>query len=275
MTSHTAIKPLQLFQQIGTPCAPAIIDVSIDADFTADPRLIPAAKRYPFESIENLAPALAAQKVVLVCQKGLKLSMGGASILRSLGIAATHLDGGNFAWRDAGLPLIPAEIIPDPDWLETSFWVTGNAPGLDRMTCCWLVRRFIDPRARILFVQESQIINVAEKYKATPFDADGAAWRKHSNFSTFGTMLDTLCLDTASLRRLAQMTGLSENGETGCEYPGDILQTLMSGLSATHECEQAALRSGIVVMDALYQQARNNCNDEFIVVDNAGNQANA
>ena len=135
MPSTTQITVQQLARLIGTPGAPKLIDVCIDEDFHADPRLIPGAARYPYTDISDLAPQLEGQKVVIICQKGLKLSMGAAAILRCHGIAAESLEGGNFAWRDAGLPLVPADKIPGFFTPEPSLWVTRHRPKVDRIAC--------------------------------------------------------------------------------------------------------------------------------------------
>ena len=56
MPSPTEITVQQLSRLIGTPDAPAVIDVCIDDDFNADPRLIPASKRHPHKDIAAVAP---------------------------------------------------------------------------------------------------------------------------------------------------------------------------------------------------------------------------
>ena len=72
MPSPTEITPSQLSRLIGTPACPKIIDVSIDADFSDDPFLIPTAIRHPFDQIETLSINDPNQTVIVICQKGLK-----------------------------------------------------------------------------------------------------------------------------------------------------------------------------------------------------------
>ena len=76
MPSPTEITSAQLARLSGTPEAPVLIDLRIDADFDDDPRLIPAAFRHDFTDIEALAPALYGRGVVVYCQKGCKISQG-------------------------------------------------------------------------------------------------------------------------------------------------------------------------------------------------------
>ena len=51
-----------------------------------------------------------------------------------------------------------------------SIWVTRRRPKIDRIACPWLIRRFLDPQARILFVDPDQVNNVARESGGVPFD---------------------------------------------------------------------------------------------------------
>ena len=53
MASINSITPEKLARLIGTPRCPAIIDVRIDDDFAADPRLVPGAIRRRHEKVEE------------------------------------------------------------------------------------------------------------------------------------------------------------------------------------------------------------------------------
>lgn len=81
MPSPTEMTLSQLSRLIGTPKAPVLVDVRIEEDFADDPHLIPGAFRHPFDDVATLVPGLANQRVVVICQKGKKLSQGAAAIL--------------------------------------------------------------------------------------------------------------------------------------------------------------------------------------------------
>lgn len=49
-------------------------------------------------------------------------------------------------------------------------WVTRARPKIDRIACPWLIARFIDPQPEFLFVPADQVIAVAERTGAVPFD---------------------------------------------------------------------------------------------------------
>ena len=56
-------------------------------------------------------------------------------------------------------------------------WVTRARPKTDRIACPWLIRRFIDPDAEILYVPTDQVLAVAEREGAHGFDTPGAELR--------------------------------------------------------------------------------------------------
>ena len=170
MASYNEISVSQLARLIGTPNCPRLLDVRLEDDFAADPHLVPGATRHPFDDTATLAEALHGLHAVVYCQKGLKISQGAAAVLRAEGVTAEVLEGGHLAWRDAGHPMVAVEKVPPRDAQGRTVWVTRHRPKIDRIACPWLIRRFVDPRARFLFVSASQVLNVADRFAAAPFD---------------------------------------------------------------------------------------------------------
>jgi rhodanese-related sulfurtransferase len=95
-----SISPQQLARRVGLPDAPLIIDVRTAEDAEADPRILPAAIRRDHREVAAWAPAFRGREVVVLCQKGLKLSEGAAAWLRHEGAAAETLEGGFLAWAE-------------------------------------------------------------------------------------------------------------------------------------------------------------------------------
>jgi rhodanese-related sulfurtransferase len=94
MPSVTTITSSQFSRLIGLPHGPAVVDVRIDDDYRADTRLLPGAVRRDYRTVEQWAPEYRGKFVVVVCQKGQKLSEGTAAWLRHSGIEAQVLEGG-------------------------------------------------------------------------------------------------------------------------------------------------------------------------------------
>lgn len=256
MASPTEITVAQLSRLVGTPDTPDIVDVRTDEDHAADPRLIPAAARRPYTAVGGWAGRHEGRRVVVVCQRGLKLSHGTAAWLRQLGIVAEVLEGGFAAWSEAGQPLVRAEAMPAADAVGRTVWVTRERPKIDRIACPWLIRRFVDRHAVFLFVRASEVEAVAERFDATPFDVDGVFWSHRGERCSFDTMLDELGLETPPLRRLADIVRGADTArpDMAPEAPGLLAASL--GLSRMFRDDLAQLDAGMMLYDAFYRWAR-------------------
>jgi len=256
MPSPNTITVSQLLRLVGLPDAPAIVDVRIDEDFDDDPFFIPTAFRHPFREIDALAPDLAGRKVVVVCWKGLKLSEGAAASLRAAGVAAEILEGGTTAWRAAKLPRVPATSIPERNARGQTVWVTRHRPKIDRIACPWLIRRFVDPGARFLFVSPSEVAGVAERYGATPFDVEDVFWSHRGELCSFDTMVAEFGLTTEPLQRLAAIVRGADTNRHDLAPEAAGLLAASLGLSRMYKDDLKQLEAGMVLYDAYYRWAR-------------------
>jgi rhodanese-related sulfurtransferase len=256
MSSYTSISSEKLSRLVGTINAPTLIDVRIDEDFAADPRLIPGASRRSHQDVHDWGPRLTSQSVVVVCQKGQKLSEGTAAWLRCGNIAAEVLEGGHLGWREAKLPTVPADKIPKRDGRGRTIWVTRSRPKIDRTACPWLIRRFVDPAAIFLFVTPSEVEAVAERFEATPFDIENVFWSHRGELCTFDVMVKEFGLSTPALERLATMVRAADTGrlDLSPEAPGLLAASL--GLSRMFDDDLEQLNAGLLLYDAFYRWCR-------------------
>jgi len=256
MSSYSSISTEKLSRLIGTRNAPALIDVRIDEDFATDPRLIPGAVRRSHRDIQDWAGSLAGRSVVVICQKGQKLSEGTAAWLRRGNIAAEILDGGHVAWKQAQLPTVPADKIPKRDGRGRTVWVTRDRPKIDRIACPWLIRRFVDPAAVFLFVASSEVVDVAERFNATPFDVEDVFWSHRGELCTFDVMVKEFGLSTPALDRLATIVRGADTArlDLSPEAPGLLAASL--GLSRMYDDDLEQLSAGMLLYDAFYRWCR-------------------
>src|SRR5262249_28427714 len=89
------------------------------------------------------------------------------------------------------------------DAQQRTVWVTRARPKVDRTACPWLIRRFVDPDAVLLFVAPSEVAGIAERFHAAPFDVDGVFWSHRGERCSFDTMIEELGLGSPALERLA------------------------------------------------------------------------
>ncbi len=256
MPQPNAITPAQLDRLIGTPDSPALVDVCIEPDFAADRFLIPGAFRHPHGDIPGLIDRLSGRRAVIICQKGKKLSQGVAARLRADGIQAEYLEGGMYGWRDhPGAMRVPGAEIPEPVQ-DATLWVTRHRPKIDRIACPWLIRRFVDPFARFLFVAPSEVMGVAERFAATPFDVAGVALSHENGRCTFDAMLATFALRSPALDRLATVIRGADTNRHELDPASAGLLAISVGLSRMMKDDQEQLEARLAIYDALYRWAR-------------------
>ena len=261
MPAPNEITPAQLLRLIGTPDAPVIVDICLPADFAEDPFLIPGALRHDHSDISSLKQRLAGRSCIVVCQKGLKLSQGLAARLRADGIAAEYLSGGMYGWRDLPeAPRVPFAALP-PMQDGATLWVTRHRPKIDRVACPWLIRRFVDPDARFLFVAPDQVLAVAERFDATPFDVEDVFWSHRGALCTFDTMIAEFGLQTEALARLAQVVRAADTNRHDLAPEAAGLLALSVGLSRQYRDDLAQVDAGMALYDALYRWARDGANE--------------
>ncbi len=255
MPSPNEITIQQLARLVGTPDAPVLVDLRIDEDFDDDPRLLPGAVRHAFTALDALAARIGARRAVLYCQKGRKISHGTMALLRGRGIAAEVLEGGHFAWRDAGLPMIDKTAIPGLG-LRSTRWVTRHRPKIDRLACPWLIRRFIDPTAEFLFVPPQDVTLVAEKFDAIPFDVEGVRFSHRGKSCSFDTVCAEFGLSVEPLDTLATVIRAADTNRHDLASEAAGLLAVSVGLSRLYRDDLAQLEAGMVLYDALYRWAR-------------------
>lgn len=256
MPSTTAITQPQLSRLIGLPGAPTIIDVRVDDDYNADPRLLPASSRRDFKTVPAWAADFAGSRVAVVCQKGQKLSQGVAAWLRHEGIAAESLEGGFEAWREAKGLLVRTDRMPPRDEKGRTVWVTRARPKVDRIACPWLIRRFIDPGAVFLFVEAAEVAAAADRFQAEPFDIDNVFWSHRGERCTFDTMIEEFGLESEPLDRLAMIVRAADTAslELAPQAAGFLAASL--GLSRMFRDDLEQLQAGMLLYDAFFRWCR-------------------
>ncbi|HEX8654392.1 MAG TPA: sulfurtransferase/chromate resistance protein [Allosphingosinicella sp.] len=251
MPALNSISPDKLARLVGTPSAPALIDLRASGDF------LPASLRRAPEEVASWATELAGRSAVLVCRDGAAASPAAAAWLRHEGIAAETLEGGIEAWTAAGLALVREAVLPPRDPQGRTIWVTRARPKVDRIACPWLIRRFVDPQAVFLFAAPSEVAPVGERLDAAPFDVDGVFWSHRGELCTFDVMVDELGLGGFdALRRLAVIVRGADTARPELAPQAAGLLAVSLGLSRMFADDHEQLEAGMLLYDALYRWCR-------------------
>jgi hypothetical protein len=129
-------------------------------------------------------------------------------------------------------------------------WVTWENVGVDRMACAWLIRKYIDPTARFLFVPHGQ----QELPKgAEPFDVPGARLSHHQGHCSFHAILKQYKLVDPVLQRIARIVDEADTVQEVLVEPiAPGLDMICEGIRATSPDDNTALVRGALIYDALY-----------------------
>src|SRR3989440_6549732 len=132
-------------------------------------------------------------------------------------------------------------------------WVTRARPKTDRIACPWLIRRFIDPDAEILYVPRDEVLAVAEREGAHSFDAPGARYDHRDGKCTFEVLIDEYHLDDPALARLARIVHAADiETELGTDPAGAGLLAIGLGGLDVEPDDHRLLERAEFVYDALY-----------------------
>ena len=165
------------------------------------------------------------------------------------------LAGGYAAWSEARLPLVDKAALDRFAPKRPSLWVTRRRPKIDRIACPWLIRRFIDAEARILFVDPPEVPAVAKETGAIPFDIEGVEISHEGARCSFDTMLKLFGLEgepslaspgaDRARRRHRAARSRAGGGRPACRYRSGSRRWPATTIMAC--CER-----GFMVYDALF-----------------------
>ena len=135
-------------------------------------------------------------------------------------------------------------------------WVTRERARVDRIACPWLITRFIDKEPTFLFVPASQVMAVAERDGATPYDVPGVRLGHHGDRCSFDAFLDEYKLQDPALQALAPIVrGADTDARTLTpESPG--LYAAATGFQATARDDFDNMARQFPMYDALYAYCR-------------------
>jgi rhodanese-related sulfurtransferase len=252
----TVITVAQFSRLIGLPTSPAVVDVRIDDDYRADPRLVPGSLSRDHRAVGSWAHEYRGKSVIVVCQRGQKLSEGTAAWLRHERIDAQTLEGGFDAWKKAGETLVRTDKLPPRDDKGRTVWVTRSRPKVDRIACPWLIRRFVDPTAVFLFVLPTEVTGVAERFNATPFDIDGVFWSHRGPNCTFDIMIEEFGLRSKPLAQLAAIVRGADTARLDLEPEAAGLLAASLGYSRMYRDDLDQLEAAMGFYDAFYRWCR-------------------
>jgi len=133
-------------------------------------------------------------------------------------------------------------------------WVTRRGIKVDRIASAWLIRRFIDPRARFKFV-------AGQEYRARPgevrFDMFQAEFTHEGDRCTFEVLVRRFGLDDPALATIGEIVHDVDLKDARFGRPEAAgVDCLIAGIALRHPADAARLARGGPTFDALYESFR-------------------
>jgi len=135
-------------------------------------------------------------------------------------------------------------------------WITRERPKIDRIACPWLIKRFIDPDAEIIYVQFERVIAEAEKIGAIPFDLPGVEYSHYDDRCTFDYFLKKHNIRDVALDRMAAIIRGADTDRPDFAPQAPGLSAIFLGLSRNIPDDHDLLEIGMTIYDGLYTWAK-------------------
>ncbi len=135
-------------------------------------------------------------------------------------------------------------------------WITRKGIKVDRVACPWLIKRFVDPPAEFLFVEEKDLVEQANQQDAIPFDAPRieAIKLNHRGIRcTFEAIIEDYAVADPALQKLALIVRAADvKGQENTAPEGIGLRSIAQGFAAMGLSDEERLVQQFPVYDALY-----------------------
>ncbi|NII81013.1 chromate resistance protein [Pedobacter riviphilus] len=135
-------------------------------------------------------------------------------------------------------------------------WITRERPKIDRIACPWLIKRFIDPGAEIIYVPFERVLILADELDAIPFDLPGVEYSHYEDRCTFDYFLKKHQIRDEALDRMAAIIRGADTDRLDFAPQAAGLSAIFLGLSRNITNDQELLELGMKVYDGLYTWAR-------------------
>jgi hypothetical protein len=136
-------------------------------------------------------------------------------------------------------------------------WVTSRKLKINRAATAWLIRRFIDPAAVLVFVEPKEVAAEARRLGGIGFHAPGTDYlpRDTQGRTPFEALVDERCAPDDALRRMSVIVRDADVPRDG-EVPEAAGLRLISGAFPLVANDEETVERSAFLYDAMYAALR-------------------
>jgi hypothetical protein len=135
-------------------------------------------------------------------------------------------------------------------------WITRERPKIDRIACPWLIKNFVDPTAKFIFVPKDQVIDQAKVQDAIPYDIADVEYTHEGERCTFDYIIKKHDLTDPALLQIADIVRGADTARFDLAQQAAGLWAISAGLSYNFKDDHEQLAFGLILYDALYSWAK-------------------
>jgi hypothetical protein len=135
-------------------------------------------------------------------------------------------------------------------------YVTRKHVKVDRVACPWLIARFVDPESEFLFVEPNEVMTVAEREGAIPFDVPDVELGHQGDLCSFDAVIRKYSLEAPGLAKLALIVRAADTDQKHLAPEALGLEAIAEGFRAIGKDDHEILRLEFPVYDALLAYCR-------------------
>ena len=145
----------------------------------------------------------------------------------------------------------PRKTLPrlDPKKYQNKTWLTRPRPEIDRVGSAWLIRQFIDPKAKFIFAAVAP-----PQADIIPFDMLDAEFSHHGDGCTFETLTQCFTIEDKAVRKIGEMIHDADLEDAKFQRAECIgIDRVLKGWGKTGMQDDEILARGFACFDGLYQ----------------------
>ena len=135
-------------------------------------------------------------------------------------------------------------------------WITREHPKIDRIACPWLIKKFIDADAEIIYAPFEMVISKGEEMNAIPFDIAGVEYTHYKDECTFDYFLKKHHLTDEALHVMAPIIRGADTDRHNLASQSSGLWAISAGLTYNFANDNELLEKGMLIYDALFSWAK-------------------